>query len=96
MAINKPVAISLRLSLDPMDAMLVVTDDLQHSVRVPFSINGLRVLKAMLIAKELDPAGKIGTTSMPTQQMVNEFLKGRELEKKNEETRQMEELKEMF
>lgn len=93
---------SLKLSLDPIDQMLLATDcESNHSIRVPFSINGLRVLKAMLQAQELHIAAekegrKIASNSMPTQHMVDAFLKNRALEKANEAEKEMQELKELF
>lgn len=93
---SKPIFISITLSLSDLDGMLVATDYAQHSVRVPFSINGLRVLKAMLEAKELEPDGKMGSNAQPTQQMVQSFLTNRKLEKENEEKLELEWIKENF
>lgn len=89
----------LSLSLAPVDNMLVATDqETNHSVRVPFSINGLRVLKAMLQAQDLVINGerKIASSSMPTQQMVDAFLKNRELERDNESKAKLNELEDLF
>lgn len=89
---------TLSLTIAPIDNMLVATDEANHSVRIPFTINGLRVLKAMLQAQALVINGerKIGSPSMPTQQMVDAFLKSRELERTVEEARSLNELKELF
>lgn len=84
---------SLVLSLNGNN--LLATDSSGHSIRVPCDINGLRLLKELLKAKELNP-GKIGTTATPTQGMVNEFLKSKEMEKENEKATQLSEISNMF
>lgn len=92
----KPINITAVVSLSDIDGMLQVTDATEHVFRIPLSINGLRVLKGVLTAKELDPEGRIGSAAIPTQAMVDAFLKGQELERINYSREQMEELKELF
>lgn len=83
-------------SLDHATGMLLAIDKNNHSFRIPLSINGLRILKAILEAKELQPDKWIGSNAMPVQQMVDDFLKGRRLEKENELVRQDNKLQELF
>lgn len=87
---------TVECSIDAATGMLQARDKNGHSFRIPLSINGLRILKCILEAKELVPNGGIGSNAMPVQQMVDAFLKTRELEKANEQIRQANELKEVF
>jgi hypothetical protein len=92
----KPIAVSAEVSLSDIDGMLQVKDATGHVFRIPLSLNGLRVLKAVLEAKELEPSSKIGSNAIPTQRMVDAFLHSRAVEDANTKKQQMEELKEMF
>jgi len=76
-------SLTCTVSLDQATGMLLAVDKNNHSFRVPLSINGLRILKGILEAKELQPEKWIGSNAMPVQQQVDEFLKGRRLEKEN-------------
>lgn len=93
---HKPIAVEATISLSEIDGMLQVRDVTGHTFRVPLSLNGLRIVKAVLEAKELEPEAKIGSAAIPTQAMIEGFLKGRELENINHMREQMEELKELF
>lgn len=57
---------------------LMATDATGHSVRVPLSLDGLRLLAALLDGKAATPNAPLGSPFRPTQQMVNEFLKNRQ------------------
>ena len=74
----------------------LATDTSGHTVSLPCDVNGLRVLKLMLRAKELQPKPKLGTSNQPTQRMVDEFLRNKQLEEDLKEIEAMNELKELF
>lgn len=73
-----------------------LTDATEHSVFIPADVNGLRVLKAMLKAKNDNPLGKLGTNAKPTQAMIEAFLRNQQLEKQNAINQDLKELAEMF
>jgi hypothetical protein len=83
------------LVLSLQGGQLVATDKDNHSVAVPLDVNGLRVLRGMLIAKRNLPE-KFASYSQPTQLMIEDFLRDKKLEKKIEQEKQTEELKKLF
>ncbi len=91
---QKETAPTLTLSLRGNN--FLATDTSGHTVSLPCDVNGLRVLKLMLRAKELQPKPKLGTSNQPTQRMVDEFLRNKQLEEDLKEIEVMNELKELF
>jgi len=85
---------TLTLSLHGETFKLTDTND--YSIFLPADVNGLRLLKSLLRAKNSNPLGKIGTNSKPTQAMVEAFLRNLSLEKENAKERDLEELSELF
>lgn len=75
---------------------LTATDESGHSVNIPCDVNGVRMLKLMLTAKQLEPNGKLGSNAKMTQDMINAFLKSIELEKQNAMANDLNELSEIF
>lgn len=76
------MAQELNISLN--GSMLRLSDPKSdYSIVVPSDINGLRIIKEMLRARNGDPSGKLGTNAKPTQQMIEAFLRSVELEKEN-------------
>lgn len=83
-------------------------DSSGHSVTIPCDINGLRVIKEILRAKEFVKLGakvdgasiakatKLGSMARPTQAMVNAFLRSQELEKENAKKQELQEIANMF
>jgi len=92
---NPTSQILLSLSGDIMYATDEVTN---HTVAIPCDLNGLRLLKLLLRAKQAIPKKdqKLGSPAMPTQRMVEEFLKSKKLEEEVAEEEQLKELKELF
>lgn len=87
---------------------LIAKDITGHSVTIPCDINGLRVLKEILRAKQFVALGakvdgqaiakatKLGSFSKPTQAMVDAFLKSQILEKENARKQELKEIAQMF
>lgn len=90
---------SLTLSRNP-DGSLAASIDSSQTVTIPFTIEGLRLLSNLLHAQELALANSrsrsIGTNAKPIQEMVEKFLKTKELEKAIAEEQAMKELAELF
>lgn len=55
-----------------------------HTIRIPFSLTGLSLLRTILRNAEERAGEKIGSTFSPTQSMVDEWLR-RDAEVKNAE-----------
>lgn len=92
--ILSPLTGELLLSLRGNE--LQATDCRDHSVLIPLTLDGLRLLKLMLQSR-INPANhNIGTIAEPTQRMVEEFLKGNELKEMERMENKLNELKEMF
>lgn len=66
------------LSLSPSGDLLLSipspTGEAQ-TVLVPFSVEGLRVIRKVLLARESEPDQRLGHWSEPTQSMVEAFLR---------------------
>lgn len=87
------------ITLELIGGDLVATDTItKHSVRVPLDVNGLRVLKLMLSAKQSLPVNKqvLGSKAIPTQRMVEEFLRSKKLDEELKQEASLNELKELF
>jgi len=54
------------------------------------------VLKLMLRAKQLSPQAKLGSTAVPTQRMIDDFLKNKKLEEEVREEESYNEIKDLF
>lgn len=105
---NELTSMSTSLEITLHGNMLLATDASGHSVSVPCDVNGLRVLKEILRAKEFVALGakvdgasvakatKLGSFAKPTQAMVNAFLKSQQLEKENARKQELKEIAEMF
>ena len=88
--------------------MLQASDITGHTITIPCDINGLRVLKEILRAKEfvclgesvdgknIAKATKLGSFARPTQAMVDAFLRSQELEKENARKQDLKEIASMF
>lgn len=83
------------LTLSLQGGQLIATDENNHSVRVECDVNGVRVLKHMLLAKNNLPK-RFATATQPTQQMVEDFMKDRNIKKQMKSANEMQDLKEMF
>lgn len=75
---------------------LLVSQPNSPNLIIPLDLNGLRLLRNLLIVKKQAKKAELGTNAKPIQQMVDKFLKNRELEKAIEEEKQFETLKELF
>ena len=85
-------SITLELTSDHFTAI----DHNGHRVSIPCDLNGLRVLKLMLRAKQLSPQAKLGSTAVPTQRMIDDFLKNKKLEEEVREEESYNEIKDLF
>lgn len=81
--ISQPQIPSITLTLSGDE--FIATDHTNHSIRIPATENGLRVLKQLLRAKQLSPQKQFASIAQPTQQMVENFLRNRKLEEENEQ-----------
>lgn len=79
---------------------LALRDTTNHIITIPKTLDGLRLLDNLLSIQELAIKRKsettIGTNAKPIQQMVDAFLKNRELEKEIQIEKEFETLKELF
>lgn len=101
---TNPSELTLTLSGNNFQAK----DSSGHTVTIPCDINGLRVIKEILRAKDFVNLGakvdgasvakatKLGSMSRPTQAMVNAFLRSQELEKENQKKQELQEIASMF
>ena len=89
---NNIASVVLELTSDHFTA----TDHNGHKVSIPCDLNGLRVLKLMLRAKQLSPQAKLGSTAVPTQRMIDDFLKNKKLEEEVREEESYNEIKDLF
>jgi hypothetical protein len=80
------------------DIMYATDEATKHTVAIPCDINGLRLLKLLLRAKQAIPKEqqKLGSKAMPTQRMVEEFLKNKKLEEEVEQEEILKQLKDLF
>lgn len=92
----------LYITLDETNDSIQAKDASGHTFTIPCTENGVRVMKQVLraqIVHSLSAANmkaKFASVARPTQDLVNEFLKNRELERANEAKKQENELREMF
>jgi hypothetical protein len=92
---SRSLSPSLILTLSG-DQFLATDPKNNHSITLPCDVNGLRVLKLILRARELSPTSSLGSPAQPTQAMVEEFLKKRTLEELVKEEEGFKDLKDIF
>lgn len=69
-----------QLILTKQGGALVAQDERGHSVTIPMTLDGLRLLSALLDARAASPNARLGHAARPTQQMIDKFLHSKKLE----------------
>lgn len=83
------------LSLSLQNDKLIATDSEGHSISISQDLNGLRLLKQLLLAKTIMPK-RLASGTKPLQEQVEAFLKTKKLEAAIKSQEELNALKEIF